>query len=182
MMQLANYFSEIFKLIVFVSQQIDQWFDRINLLKDDSGSTFTAMLYGSIGGGKAYLKLEGAQNTGFMVIQGAGWIEQENLAFGLPLLGPKARTEFLELTDHSQEVGFPGGSGVKKIHLQYGRLGFDPWVGKMPWRRVWQPTPVFLPGESPWTEESGRLSRGCKELEKTEGLSTAQPRGGLDSC
>ena len=26
--------------------------------------------------------------------------------------------------------------------------GFDPWVGKIPWRREWQPTPVFLPGES----------------------------------
>ena len=35
--------------------------------------------------------------------------------------------------------------------------GFDPWVGKIPWRRAWQPTPVFLPGESPWTEELGRL-------------------------
>ena len=28
------------------------------------------------------------------------------------------------------------------------RLGFDPWVGKIPWRRKWPPTPVFLPGES----------------------------------
>ena len=28
------------------------------------------------------------------------------------------------------------------------RPGFDPWVGKIPWRRKWQPTPVFLPGES----------------------------------
>ena len=28
------------------------------------------------------------------------------------------------------------------------RLGFDPRVGKIPWRRKWQPTPVFLPGES----------------------------------
>ena len=28
-------------------------------------------------------------------------------------------------------------------------------VGKIPWRRAWQPTLVFLPGESPWTEESG---------------------------
>ena len=27
------------------------------------------------------------------------------------------------------------------------RSGFNPWVGKMPWRREWQPTPVFLPGE-----------------------------------
>ena len=26
--------------------------------------------------------------------------------------------------------------------------GFDPWVGKIPWRRAWQPTPVFLPGAS----------------------------------
>ena len=31
------------------------------------------------------------------------------------------------------------------------------WVGNIPWRRVWQPTLVFLPGESPWTEEPGRL-------------------------
>ena len=33
----------------------------------------------------------------------------------------------------------------------------ETWVGKIPWRRVWQPTPVFLPRESPWTEEPGRL-------------------------
>ena len=28
------------------------------------------------------------------------------------------------------------------------RCRFDPWIGKIPWRRKWQPTPVFLPGES----------------------------------
>ena len=28
------------------------------------------------------------------------------------------------------------------------KCGFDPWVGKIPWRRKWQPTPVFLPGKS----------------------------------
>ena len=28
------------------------------------------------------------------------------------------------------------------------RCGFDPWVRKIPWRREWQPTPVFLPGET----------------------------------
>ena len=49
--------------------------------------------------------------------------------------------------------------------------GFDPWVGKMPWRREWLPTPVFLPGEfhrqrslvgySPW---------GLKESDRTEKL------------
>ena len=28
------------------------------------------------------------------------------------------------------------------------RCGFIPWVRKTPWRRAWQPTPIFLPGES----------------------------------
>ena len=40
---------------------------------------------------------------------------------------------------------------VQRICLQCRRQrrhGFDPWVGKIPWRRAWQPTPVFLPGES----------------------------------
>ena len=37
------------------------------------------------------------------------------------------------------------------------RPEFDPWVRKIPWRRAWQPTPVFLPGQFPWTEEPGRL-------------------------
>ena len=35
---------------------------------------------------------------------------------------------------------------------------FDPWVGKIPWRREWLATPAFWPGErSPWTEELGEL-------------------------
>ena len=32
--------------------------------------------------------------------------------------------------------------------FQCRRLGLDPWVGKIPWRRKWQPTPILLPGES----------------------------------
>ena len=31
------------------------------------------------------------------------------------------------------------------------------WVGKIPWRRKWQPTAVFVPGDIPWTEEPGQL-------------------------
>jgi len=54
-------------------------------------------------------------------------------------------------------LGFPGGSYGKESTCNAGDLGFDPWVGKIPWRRVWEPTPVFLPGESPWTEEPDRL-------------------------
>ena len=30
-------------------------------------------------------------------------------------------------------------------------------IGKIPWRRAWKPSPVLLPGQSPWTEESGGL-------------------------
>ena len=62
-------------------------------------------------------------------------------------------------------MGFPGCSDSKE------RPGFDPWVRKIPWRRAWLPTPVFLPGEfqgqrslvgySPW---------GCKESEMTKWL------------
>ena len=36
-------------------------------------------------------------------------------------------------------------------------LGLIPGLRISPWRRAWQPSPVFLPGESPWTEEPGRL-------------------------
>ena len=44
-----------------------------------------------------------------------------------------------------KDLGFPGGSDGKDSAPQCGRHRFDPWVGKIPWRREWQPTPVFLP-------------------------------------
>ena len=48
-------------------------------------------------------------------------------------------------------LGFPGGASGKELACQGRRQmrhWFDPWVGKILWRREWQPTPVFLPGES----------------------------------
>ena len=45
---------------------------------------------------------------------------------------------------------------VKNL-LQCRRLVFEPLVGNILWRRKWQPTAVFLPGESTWMEEPGRL-------------------------
>ena len=61
--------------------------------------------------------------------------------------------------------GFPGSSEGKESACNAG----DPWVRKIPWRREWQPTPVFLPGKphgqrslagySPWV---------CKESDTTE--------------
>ena len=47
--------------------------------------------------------------------------------------------------------GFPGGASGKEPVCQcrrHKRHGFNSWVGKIPWRRVWQHTPIFLPGES----------------------------------
>ena len=39
---------------------------------------------------------------------------------------------------------------------------------KIPWRRAWRPTPGFLPGESPWTEEPGGLVHRVAESDTTE--------------
>ena len=48
--------------------------------------------------------------------------------------------------------------------------GFDPWVGKIPWRRKWQPTPVFFPGELHGQKSlAGYSPRGRKESDTTEG-------------
>ena len=59
-----------------------------------------------------------------------------------------------------------------RICLQWGRPGLDPWVGKIPWRRTLQPTPVFLPGESPRQRSLAVHSAlGCKESETSEQLS-----------
>ena len=47
--------------------------------------------------------------------------------------------------------GFPGGASGKEPTCQcrkHKRCRFDPWVGKIPWRRASQPTPAFLPRES----------------------------------
>ena len=62
------------------------------------------------------------------------------------------------------QMGFPGGSDGKESVCSSGP-GFNPWVGKIPWRRKWQPSPVFLPGEShgqrnlegysPWSRSVG---------------------------
>ena len=48
-------------------------------------------------------------------------------------------------------------------------VGVDPWVGKIPWRRAWQPTLVFLPGELHGQRSlAGYSPCGCKELDPTE--------------
>ena len=68
-------------------------------------------------------------------------------------------------------LDFPGGSDGKRVCLQRGRPGFDPWVGKTPWRRKQQPTPVLLPGKSYGPKSLvGYSPWGRKELDRTERL------------
>ena len=48
---------------------------------------------------------------------------------------------------------FPGGASDQGFTRQCRKCRFDSWVRKIPWRRKWQPTPVFFAWEIPWTEE-----------------------------
>ena len=85
-----------------------------------------------------------------------------------------------ENNGYSLVLGFPGGSDGKKSACS---AGFDPWVAKIPWKREWQSTPVFLPGEfhgqrnlvsyGPW---------GLKELDTTEHISMHDGRTAMWMC
>ena len=73
---------------------------------------------------------------------------------------------------HLLILPFTGSSDGKRVCPQCRRLRFNPWVGQIPWRRKWQATPIFSPGEfhgqrsltgySPW---------GCKESDTTGRIS-----------
>ena len=69
-------------------------------------------------------------------------------------------------------MGFLGGSAVVKNlpanAKRQKKHEFDPWVRKIPWRREWQPTPAFSPGESHGQRSlAGYSSCGHKELDMT---------------
>ena len=67
---------------------------------------------------------------------------------------------------------FPGGASGEKAIPQGRRCkrhGFDPWVGKMPWRRARPPAPVLLSGESHGQRSLMSYSPwGCKDLDITD--------------
>ena len=72
--------------------------------------------------------------------------------------------EFVEIPICRKEAGLLTWLIGKEPTSQCRSLGFDPWVGKIPWRRAWQPTPVFLPGKSHEQRNLvGYSSWGCKE-------------------
>ena len=85
------------------------------------------------------------------------------------------KTIILPSWDHRSHfwwaLGFPGGASGKEPACQCRQLKrheFNPLVGKIPWSREWQPTPVFLPGESHGQRSlAGYSPWGHKELDTT---------------
>ena len=79
--------------------------------------------------------------------------------------------EVVQCQGREECSAFPGDSDVR-ICLQCKRPGFNPCIGKIPWRSERPPTPVFLPGESHGQSSLvGYSPWGCKELDMTEPLS-----------
>ena len=65
--------------------------------------------------------------------------------------GARAHSLVATLRSFVSDLGLPRWRSDKEPPCQcrrHKRCGFSPWVGKIPWSRAWQPTPVFLPGES----------------------------------
>ena len=75
-------------------------------------------------------------------------------------------------------MDFPGGARSKELACQSRRpkrQAFDPWAGKIPCRREWLPTPIFLPGESHGQRSLvGYSPWGRKELDTTEATQQQQ--------
>ena len=62
-------------------------------------------------------------------------------------------------------MGLPSSSEVKHPPANEGDAAFNPWVGKIPWRKKWQPTPVFLPGKSNGQSSlEGYSPLGCQRV------------------
>ena len=76
----------------------------------------------------------------------------------------------VSLHTKTPDTGFTAGeSVVEESACQCRRCRFDPWVGKIPWRREWQPTPVFLPGKFHGQRSlAGYCPYGHKESDPTE--------------
>ena len=98
------------------------------------------------------------------------WWQHRVSLMALPLSKPPAATfpshGFPEFAYGIKEGKASLVTQTERIRMQCGRPGFSPWIGKIPWRREWLPTPVFQPrkfhgegslaGYSPWGCRVGR--------------------------
>ena len=88
----------------------------------------------------------------------------------------KAHLENLPILRSAMPMsGCPRWLTGKESGSQYRRHGLDPWVRKIPWRKKWQPTPVFLPGESHGQRSlAGYSPWHCKGSDMTEWVTHSQ--------
>ena len=88
------------------------------------------------------------------------WLQKAKVAFFFPI--------------QLRSSGFLVAQMIKNLPANAGdmRHSFHTWVEKISWRRAWQPTPLFLPGESHGQRSLvGYSPRGCRELDMAEPLS-----------
>ena len=127
------------------------------------------------------LSHQGAQS----LLESSPFYRQENRLREIKLLA-----QGQNFNPSSPTPGFPDGSLVKNPTANAGdikRHGFDPWVRKIPWMGAWQPTPVFLPGESrgqrnlagysPWVHKESNMTE-----QRTLALSFSQPSEKIQYC
>ena len=86
---------------------------------------------------------------------------------GLQSMGSHSRTRLKQLNSssskHSELPRWLSGKEFTCQWERYRRHWFDPWVGKIPWRKKWQPAPVFLPGKSHGQRRLAGYSLWCCE-------------------
>ena len=99
----------------------------------------------------------------------AKWLSEEGLQIADKRRKAKCKGEMVRYT---QTEGVLGGARGKELACQcrrFKRHGFNSSVGKIPWRRAEQPTPVFLLGESHGERSlAGYSPQSCKESDMTE--------------
>ena len=94
------------------------------------------------------------------------WPEAHRNAIPCSPLGAMVSIHHLSIhsirLEHNCHKYFPGGSDGKKISLEGGRPGFNPWVGKIPWRMATHSS--VLAWRIPWTEEPGGETGGLRSI------------------
>ena len=84
-------------------------------------------------------------------------------------------------------MGLPRWHSGKESACQYKRckrLGFDPWIGRIPWTRKWPPAPVFLPGKfhgqrslagcHPWSHKESETTEPTQSIYKISSFTVSQ--------
>ena len=119
-----------------------------------------------------------------MQIYALGWASPPPPANWEEFIEETACTEMGLIKETQPVWGFPSGASGKEPACQcrrHKRCEFDPWVGKIPWGRAWQPTPVFSPGES-WGQGSLECysSKDCRVRHNWSNLAHSTTGTGME--